>query len=188
MLRHNLQTLRVWFLPHPAAIGLRPLDCGHRNRAIAKDHLIVCSDLLDYDRRWQVRAPHFPRVNHHHTLHGGEPDSPLIILAAGGLIVPSIALAVEHPVRLSISDALNCGPLPGCHLVQLFSRNAVDAVQPTQPEIAKIIFLNIVYDVLAQALLRCECEEAVPRGAPPFSDGRRWLKPGRRHARRNEAV
>src|ERR1039458_10329617 len=73
--------------------------------SIPKHHLPIRLHLLDHDWRRQFRALHFLWVDDHHTLHSREPDSTLNILATGRLVVPAIAFAVEHSIRLPVRDA-----------------------------------------------------------------------------------
>ena len=103
----------------------------------------------------------FLRIDDNHALGGGKPDATLAVLAARRLVVTAIAFAAQHSVRFSQREDLRLCPPASRDFIQLLPRDSVDTAQTAQPKIAEVILLNVVDDVLTQAVLGRESEKAI---------------------------
>ena len=113
------------------------------------------------DHRWRhLITADRSRIHHHYAPHGGKPDSASAVFTPGRLIVTAIALAVEHAVRFAERQHLHLR-LPACrHCVQLPARDAINAPQAAQPQIAEVILLDVVDGIFVETVLRRESKEA----------------------------
>ena len=97
---------------------------------------------------------------HRHAANGRKPDAARAVLAAGGLIVAAIALAVEQAVGFAEGDHLRLRRASRRHVVQFPARDAVDSLQPAQPQIPEVVLLDVIDGVLVQPVPGGEGEEA----------------------------